>query len=541
MKSLTIKKLYKLHSWVGIITGILLFIIAFTGAVAVFARPELIIWANDEIRGPVSTTSQQLEKTIQKYADKVGANYLEEVHIKLPSARTSAIARVIYEGHFENEKGRKEHKGQVFELEPNTLSLINQSSMTEFFNNPKLDIATFLAHFHADLHLGRPIGLILTGLLGLTLMVSIATGLFVHRKILAQLFTFRVNKSFSLALNDGHKVMSVWAVLFHSTIAFTGAFLGLATVILVPAAAYVSFNGDQEKLIETFTAVKAPIIANVQQPTQLSIILEKSIKERPDLTFTNMSIMGYNDQNALVYVFGSGGEQLGGETLIYKGATAEFMNSQAKFGRLEGVTGKILDAMFPLHFGNFGGVLIKAMWAILGLATALLPITGMMLWIERGLTAKNSAHSKRTYHTFNKLLIGSCGGIVLATAVLFPAQLLLNKFMASTDHTSIIFYIFFISWLVSSVLPFVMKTKQATKVILLSTVWCLLLTMPMDIVMTGSHLFTVFSSHHYVSVSVDIVLFIIGALLFVVYQKSTSKMTAKIATAENNITLNEGV
>lgn len=540
MKSLTIKKLYKLHSWVGIITGILLFVIAFTGAVAVFARPELVIWANDEIRGPIHVNPQQYEGVIQQYANEVGPDYLEEVHLQLPDAKTSQYTRIIYEGHFVDENGKEEHKGIVYQLNSRTFEVIEKSTMDEFFNNRKHDMATFLAGFHADLHLGRPIGLILTGLLGLTLMVSIVTGIFVHRKILAQLFTFRIRKSFSLALNDGHKVMSIWAVLFHSVIAFTGAFLGLATVVLVPAAAYVGFNGDQEKLLETFTAVKAPILAHVEQPTQLASILEKSIQNRTDLKFTNISIMGYNDQNSTVYVFGGGGEQLGGETLIYKGATGEYVKSQANFGRLEGVTGKILDAMFPLHFGNFGGVLIKTIWAVLGLATALLPITGMMLWIERGLHAKNPAHSRRTYQTFNRLLIGSCGGVVLATALLFPTQLLLNKLMPNAIHNTPIFAVFFITWLLLTLFSLVVNEQKSVKFITLLTAWCLILTMPLDVAVTGSHVFNVFTTGHFVSVGVDIVLLIMGVLLMMAYYKTTSKLATNSVAVNDNITLKEG-
>lgn len=45
-----------------------------------------------------------------------------------------------------------------------------------------------------------------------------------------------------------------------------------------------------------------------------------------------------------------------------------------------------------------------------------------MLWIERGMNAKHPAHSRETYIRFNKLLIGSCAGLVLATVVLFPTQ-----------------------------------------------------------------------------------------------------------------------
>ena len=519
MKSITIKKLYKLHTWVGVITGILLFVIAFTGAVAVFARPELKIWANEEIRAQLNTTPQQLQNAIDKQALEVGTAYHEEVHVRLARTSSSEKYRVIYEGHFEQEDGSEDHEGMVYMLDPNTLAVTGSYDMEAFFSNFEHDMASFIASFHADLHLGRPVGLILTGLLGLTLMVSIITGVLVHRKKLNQLFTFRPQKSFSLLLNDGHKVMGIWGVAFHSIVAFTGAFLGLATVILVPAAAYVGFNGDQEKLVEVFTAIKAPELAHVNQPTKIADILAASAKDNPNLTITNFTIMGYGDENALVYVSGSGDENVGGQTLVYQGATAEFIRAQANFGRLEGVTGKILDAMFPLHFGNFAGVLVKTLWAWLGLAMALLPISGIMLWIERGLNAQNPAHSIKTYKAMERLLVGSCGGIVLAVSILFPVQLLLNAFSASTDNTTPIFTFFFTTWGIATFLGLLIPARAGVKWLGYATAACLISVMPLDIAFTGSHLFNVMSTQHFTSVSVDIVVFVIGIILVLLLKK----------------------
>ena len=531
MKSITIKKLYKLHSWVGIISGILLFVIAFTGAIAVFARPELKIWANEEIRSPIKIAPQAYEQVIEKHAQEVGKEFLEEVHFRLPSARRSELVSIIYEGHFEDENGKEDHIGKVYVLDPRDLESRGTYDMGEFFQLEKHDMSTFLAHFHADLHLGRPIGLILTGLLGLTLMVSIVTGIFIHRKILAQLFTFRPTKSFTLLLNDGHKVMSVWGVLFHSVIAFTGAFLGLATVILVPAAAYVGFNGDQEKLIETFTAIKAPEIAHVDRPTKLADILQHSIDNNPDLKLSNLTVMGYGDENALVYIQGAGNEQIGGQTLVYQGATGEFIRSQANFGRLEGVTGKILDAMFPLHFGNFGGIFVKAIWGLLGLATALLPISGIMLWIERGLNVQNPAHSKRTYETFKKLLVGSCGGVVLATFVLFPGQLILNGWYPIDNHTTPVFTIFFATWFIATFAAMFMKARTSFNIISYTTIVCMLITMPLNIALTGSHLFALGETQHFISVGVDVSLFALGLLSLMLMKKTNEKLTTNTTDA----------
>lgn len=239
MKSITIKRLYKLHTWTGIITGVILFIIAFSGAVAVFANPELKIWANPEIRSPVKSDPESYQAIIEEYAKQVEPRYLEELHFQLPETRTADHFRLTFEGHVEKPDGGEDHKGIVYEFAINATQARSKTDMDEYFAQSRYDIASFIGGFHADLHLGRPLGLILTGLLGLTLTVSIITGLLVHRKILSQLFTFRPGRSLSLGLNDGHKSMGVWGVMFHTTIAFTGAFLGLATVILVPAAAYV--------------------------------------------------------------------------------------------------------------------------------------------------------------------------------------------------------------------------------------------------------------------------------------------------------------
>ena len=38
---------------------------------------------------------------------------------------------------------------------------------------------------------------------------------------------------------------------------------------------------------------------------------------------------------------------------------------------------------YPLHFGNWGGILIKMMYSFFGIAPALLSITGFIIWRQR--------------------------------------------------------------------------------------------------------------------------------------------------------------
>jgi uncharacterized iron-regulated membrane protein len=41
---------------------------------------------------------------------------------------------------------------------------------------------------------------------------------------------------------------------------------------------------------------------------------------------------------------------------------------------------RFLAALAPIHYGEFGGIPIKALWSLLGLTPSLLFITGFVAW-----------------------------------------------------------------------------------------------------------------------------------------------------------------
>ena len=68
----------------------------------------------------------------------------------------------------------------------------------------------------------------IVGFLGAAMLVLIATGIVIHRKILAELFTQRWGRSFRVVMSDLHKSAGIWGLGFHILIAATGAWMGLA-------------------------------------------------------------------------------------------------------------------------------------------------------------------------------------------------------------------------------------------------------------------------------------------------------------------------
>ncbi|MBH0055460.1 PepSY domain-containing protein [Pseudoalteromonas sp. SWXJZ94C] len=447
MKSITLKKLFLLHSWVGIVTAVLLFIIAFSGALAVLSRPELKIWANPELQTSQYVPSTQVSRLVNEYYKQVPSEFGENIHVYMPSGHNFYLLTLVYESHHGDEN-YSEEVAKVFQFHPDTLALVDTyyGPSKAFYAGKKTDAPTYIGEFHADLHLGRPIGLILTGFLGLTLLVSAVTGLFIHRKLIKELFTFRRGKGLEIAISDAHKVIGIWGSVFNVVIGFTGAFLGLATIILLPAAAFVSFGGDQDKLIETFTAIPETVVSHVKQPTKIDTILENAHSRYPDAIVRDVTIMAHNDANAQVYIRLLGGEAVASQLLHYQG-NGEFVQSMSSFGDISGISIKVIELMFPLHFGNFSGIFVKLLWVLLGFSTALLPISGMMMWLAKRTRGSNPTLTLSAYARWNRFIIGSCGGLVLASFVLFPVQVILNYSVSGAAQNAYFGPIFFYSWL----------------------------------------------------------------------------------------------
>ncbi|MEC8327743.1 MAG: PepSY-associated TM helix domain-containing protein [Pseudomonadota bacterium] len=530
MKSISIKKLFQLHSWVGVVTGILLFIVAFTGAFAVFSKPYLSIWASASENHVSSTVSaKKIEHLINHYAKKVPSDFRENIHVYMPKGYGYTRLVLLYESH-DGDENYDHETAYVFELNSQNYALENEfyGPAGEYYQNRQSDMGNFIAHFHADLHLGRPIGLILTGFLGLTLMVSVITGLFIHREMIKQLFTFRRKKSTDIVASDGHKLFGVWGCVFHFVIGFTGAFLGLATVILLPAAAYVSFNGDQDKLIETFTAMPEPIISEQYQPTEIAKIISQTHVLDSKAELLDLTIMALNDENSVVYARMLGGENFAPRILEFAG-DGSLNKSMSSFGNIPGPAIKVVEWIFPLHFGNFGGIFVKTVWAVLGLTTALIPLSGVMMWIAKRSRGQNPEISKIGYQRWNRFIIGTCGGIVLACFILFPVQITLNMFFTRDLHNNLISLVFFgcwLAWMAMCILPIDYKRLLNLNIILVAL--SLLLVVPLKLLFQSSYLSQLTNSNYLIVTSVDLVCLLLAIATLFAYRKLNSTKEDKV-------------
>lgn len=426
MKQHTHKRLYDTHAWVGILSGILLFIVTFSGIPALFEH-ELGYWQYPAFGEIAEDKSFDLEHTIAA-ANKTGFQY-DKYSIQLPDE----INNHIMMSHFSD-------KGEFY-------TRYLKTGSHEEVERPPSALGQILTHVHTDLYLPRPYGRYLVGLAGMAMLLAIIAGILIHVKWRKEFVMLRPKRSWRLLLTDQHKLLGLWSLPFTFILAFTGTILGLLGII-TPILALAAFDGDVQKATDTVLGPRAVITG---EPAPQYSFNELWIKAQSDLTDKKIKLIeveGAGDKGGLIKFSAHHQEHLSNiETVTYSTATGETVHEGTFIGK--GPFHRIFAAVTPLHYVLFGSVWLKICYALAALGACGLIVTGNMLWLER------RGHGME--HLLSKLTLGICGGLVIATCALFPASQLLYVFKLAQEHHHVEEWILWLTWGIAIFTPFIWK------------------------------------------------------------------------------------
>jgi uncharacterized iron-regulated membrane protein len=429
MQQATHKTLYKTHGWIGIISGILLFIVTFSGIPALF-EAELAHWQTPN--NPVlNTDKQDFDKALLVAQDQ---GFEHSTFFLQPA---NEIDGNIYFAHFPKD----ESPSHIIKINPNTYEI--QPPATS-------DLAELLAHLHTDLHLPNPWGRYLVGLSGMAMLLAIIAGIFIHLKWRKEFVMLRAKRSWRLLLTDQHKILGLWSLPFTFILAFSGTILGLLGLIS-PILAVAAFNGDVGKATEAVLGPKAELTQEYIPSQSLNQLVIKQKESMPDMDFNLIFIDGLNDKNGFIKFSGGHHSKLSNlESTTYMIATGEAVHHGSFIGK--GPFQRIFASVTPLHYVLFGDSWLKVIYAISALAACGLIVTGNMLWLER---RRKNLQTSNDHHWLGKLTLGTCGGLVVAMTVAIASSQILRIFSFGEQQINIEMGLFWGSWLSFIVLPFV--------------------------------------------------------------------------------------
>jgi len=378
------RELLAIHGWSGVLLGLLLYAVILTGTLAVFAD-EIGEWSAP-LPAPAAEglPREGLNTALRQAAAQIDPAYHAETFF-FPD--TGGRIRSFFHGHAQAAEG--EHpveRGVEFDFDPATLAVLDRREGTAEdvrAANAPAALADFFVELHVNLHLPDPWGLLLTGVLGLAMLVAAVTGFVVHRHLIRELFTLRRRREALLARRDAHVIAGTWNLPFAFILAFTGSFYSFAGAFGIPAMAMVAFGGDQERLVATVVGGPPQADTTPAPFANLDAMLADA-RARGGGEAGFVSIAHYGRADALVTVSLLAPEgALNGPSYTYQGATGAFVQQKPALGLTPSLGNDLFLLMGPLHFGHFAGLWSKAVWFALGFAGAYVTLTGLLLWTTR--------------------------------------------------------------------------------------------------------------------------------------------------------------
>lgn len=352
------------HSALGIAFAALIYVVCITGTVSVFVN-ELRRWEQPDAPVLVAAPTAQAVATAlaQGHARALAEGAAHDMFLIGPGGSAGARLSVLYRGETPDAEG-----AWLADAEGRLVAPLHAPW------------SEFISHFHATLHLPGTWGLFLVGLVGVTLLSSLISGILSHPRIFRDAFALRWGGSRQLQEADLHNRLGVWGLPFHFVVSLTGALLGLSTLI-VGVLALAAYEGNSEK---AFAAILGPMAREDDRPAPLPDIpamIRQVEATHPRATFASVNIQHVATAGQVVHLGMSTPGHLPLANVYYFDGTGRAMGD----GGLEsgGMGQQILGALQPLHFGWFGGMPVKIAYGVLGLALSVIAHNGITIWLAR--------------------------------------------------------------------------------------------------------------------------------------------------------------
>lgn len=420
------------HTWFGLFVGGLLFVIFWTGTLAVFDR-EIDRWMMPDTRiaeAPAITADQLLP-----IAQELAPNARDWM-IALPDERTP-VAQIM-----------------ATSAEGATISrYVDPATLDVLPDQGTLGGERFFYPYHFNLHIHVfGIGLVLCALAAVVMVALCISGIVIHRKIFADFFTLRIVRKPQRTTLDLHNLSGVLALPFHLMIAFTG--VAIFTYTYLPSAQMVVFAGDPASAGGGWFS--RPAAGEPGGPlVSLEAVRDKAAAywqdERPAIS----RVIHPGDANAYVEV-----QRTSGRTISYRSGTrAWFDGTSGEFLAATPYTATTAayEFLYGIHAIQFDHWALRWVYFLSGLAGCVLIATGMLFWAQ----SRRKRHEKlglRGTRLVEALSVGLTAGLLIATLAFFIANRLLP--LGIEGRAAIEVWIFHIVWICALLQAFV-RPRQA--------------------------------------------------------------------------------
>jgi len=430
-------KMYKdVHGWVGILSGLALFIAFYAGAITMFEEP-LQRWASPPVRlAPAPSLDKAPELIAKVLAAHPEASKGYDVNLVVDANRPARVSWAV--------GGRGEEHGprKTFYA-----SLDGRGDLQATERGPS-PIAQFIdvLHQQVGLPLDHEIAMPIMGAIALLYCIAIVSGTVVLLpSLVSDLFALRVGKNVKRMWLDVHNVLGLFSLPFHLIMALTAVVFAFHDQFY--DAQGLAFGGGARE-------ERRAVPPRSGRPLDPAALIARVREQAPG--FSPISVSFTRSPGGALSARVAGTDPRYG----LRGPTAGFAGVDPYTGIIKATDympgsqdrwSATITSFFALHFGNFGGAPIRWAYFLLGLAGAMLFYTGNLLWVESRRKKERKAglvEQTRATRILGALTVGVPLGCVAGISATLAAAKLLGESATSGMHSAIYYAVFlaFIGW-----------------------------------------------------------------------------------------------
>lgn len=360
----TVKTWYWIHKWTSLVCTIFLLIICLTGLPLVFHH-EIEHWLDDAkplSDVPANTPPANLDKLVESAKSMYPGEVIDYLFFDPDEPQ-------VWVG-MAKKPGDGQASGHAVRMDGRTGDVLLDGPP---YTQDKFSFMGIMLALHVDLFAGLP-GELFLGFMGLLFCVAIVSGVVLYGPFMKKLEfgTVRAARSTRLKWLDLHNLLGIVTLVWAFVVGVTGVINELSTPLFR--------LWQSTELVRILEPYKGQTV-----PTELASAQLAADTAKKALPGNEVSFIAFPGN-----AFGSPHHYIawmrGATPLTSKLNTPVMVDG--KTGALTTVAKMpwyltALEVSRPLHFGDYAGLPLKIIWALLDLITIVVLVSGLYLWVAR--------------------------------------------------------------------------------------------------------------------------------------------------------------
>ena len=363
MSRRAIRTWYLIHKWSSLIPTVFLLILCLTGLPLIFHDEIDAAMAGDAEAALSGPPSAEAGLPLDVMLDKALAGDPGSVPLFMAFSQDSPLLTVTTGPRADAPADQME----LFFFDRTTGASLGPAPV-----NPIMD---FILQLHTDMFLGLP-GMLVLGAMGLLFVVALVSGTVLYAPFMRKIAfgTIRKNKSDRLRQLDQHNFVGIVALAWMLVIGLTGAINAFADPLTDSWR-----DGEVARMTTSYSGT--PSLAP-QDYGSLDAAMAAANRALPGRSPQFIGFPGGDWSSGHHYAIFFQGDRALTEHLLTP-ALVDAATAQVTDARDMPALNQALMMSKPLHFGDYGGLPLKLIWALLTLATIWVLWTGILLWLRR--------------------------------------------------------------------------------------------------------------------------------------------------------------